>query len=419
MIDPFFLVVLAFAALAPLALKVDGRYLAAAMGVAIFAMAFFVPEAAFFFTLLGVLAIALALDWPYGGLGLALGLSAASTALAAYAYYRVVAAPQYALNYAFAGLAALAVSTASVYGLLASGRERENLEGALKYLIFSAVGKTLMVLGFAIALYIAPTLGWVLLAFGFVFELGLVPAHLWMVDAFALSTPKGVAALTIFGELTPLLVLLTLLNVVPMAKAAAFALLVVALASMTFANAAGLTARTFGRILAYSSIAHMSYAVAAAALVFYFGNRPVSLPLVGTMSAFSVASLVIVLEGLTSGLGKAGIFGALTVRHADTVPERRVLSNMLNVLSLLGVPPLLGFWPKLLLILLSLALGQAGVAVLVILNSALATPYYLRVFRQVVEPAGPSADNATSVLTSTLTVILGVAAPLLLVALIP
>ncbi|MEZ0249095.1 MAG: proton-conducting transporter membrane subunit [Thermoproteus sp.] len=419
MIDPFFLVVLIFAALAPLTLKVDGRYLAAAMGVAIFALAVFVPEAAFFFALFGVLVIAFALDWPYGGLGLALGLSAASTALAAYAYYRAATEPAYALNYAFAGLAALAVATASLYGLLASGRERENIEGALKYLIFSAAGKTLMVLGFALAVYVAPTLGWVVMAFGFVFELGLVPAHLWMVDAFALSTPKGVAVLAIFGELTPLLVLLTLLQVVPMPKHAAFALLVVSLASMTFANIAGLTARTFGRILAYSSIAHMSYAISAVGLVFYFGDKTLSLPLVGTASAFYVASLILVLEGLTSGLAKAGIFGSLTVRHADVVPERRVLSNSLNVLSLLGVPPLLGFWPKLLLILLALALGQVGVAVLVILNSALATPYYLRVFRQLVEAAGPSADNATSVLTASLSVILGAAIPAILFALIP
>ena len=419
MIDPLFLSVLIFAALAPLALKIDGRYLAAAIGVAVFAMAFLAPSAAFFFTLLGVMAIALALDWPYGGMGLALGISAASTALAAYAYYETVAAPQYALNYAFAGLAAMIVSTVSVYGLLASGREKENLEGALKYLIFSAVGKTLILLGFSLALYITPILGWVLIAFGFMFELGLVPAHLWMVDAFSLSTPKGVATLALFGELSPLIVLLTLLNVVPMAKAAAFALLIVGLASMTFANIAGLTVKTFGRIMAYSSIAHMSYAVTAAALVFYFGNKFVSLPLLGNMSAFAVASLVVLLEGLTSGLAKAGIFGALTVKHADTVPERRVLSNTVNILSLLGVPPLLGFWPKLLLILLSIALGQIGVAVVVILNSALATPYYLRAFRQILEAAGPSADNATSILTSTLAVILGVAIPLLISALIP
>ncbi len=419
MIDPVFISALVFAALAPLALKLDGRYLAVAIGVALFAMAFLAPSAAFFFTLLGVVVIALALDWPYGGMGLSLGISAAAVALAAYAYYRTVAAPQYALSYAIAGIAALAAATVSIYGLLASGREKENIEGALKYLIFSAVGKTLILLGFMLAIYISPVLGWVLMGMGFMFELGIAPAHLWMVDAFALGTPKGVATLAVFGELTPLIVLLTLLNVVPAASQAALAFLVVALASMTFANVAGLTARTFGRIMAYSSIAHMSYALSAVMLVFYFGNRFVSLPLLGTMSAFSVASLVVLLEGLTSGLAKAGIFGALTVKHADTMPERRVLSNTLNVLSLLGAPPLLGFWPKLFLILLAISIGQVGVAIIVILNSVLATPYYLRAFRQVLEAPGPSADNATSILTATLSVILGIAAPLLISALIP
>ncbi|CCC81228.1 proton-conducting transporter membrane subunit [Thermoproteus tenax] len=419
MIDPVFFIVLALAMSAPLALKVEGRYIAMAMGFIIFAFSFFVPYAAFFFVLFGVMLIAMALDHRYGALGYALGLSAVSTALAAYAYFMSIITPEYALNYAFAGLAALAIATTGIYGLLASGKERENVEGALKYLIFSAVGKTLMVMGFALALYAAPTLGWLLLSFGFIFELGLVPAHLWMVDAFSLSTPKGVAALVLFGELTPLLVLLTFFRVVGMTKPAGFALLLVALASMTYANIAALTARTFGRMLAYSSIAHMSYAVSAVALVAYFGNRAVDMPLFGIYPAFTIAATVAILEGLTSGLAKAGIFNALTVKHADIVPDRRVLSGALNVLSLLGLPPLLGFWPKLLLVLLALAYGQLGIALIVILNSAIATPYYLRVFRMLAEAKGPSADNATSVLTAALSTVLGVAVPLLLSVIIP
>ncbi|MBP1449129.1 MAG: NADH-quinone oxidoreductase subunit N, partial [Thermoproteus sp.] len=62
-------------------------------------------------------------------------------------------------------------------------------------------------------------------------------------------------------------------------------------------------------------------------------------------------------------------------------------------------------------------LSQIGVAIVVVLNSALATPYYLRVFRQLVEPPGPGSDNTTSILAATLSIALGLMMPVLLSAL--
>lgn len=417
MMELVFIIALVFAALSPLSLAMDGRYLALALGVVLFALAFFVPGASAYFAIVGVLSIAMALDWTYGGLGFALGVSALSTAIAGYAYVQTAVSPQRGVEMALIAVSALAASTAGIYGLLAFGKRRDNVEGALKYLVFSGVGKALILAGFASSLYISPALGWALLITGFMFELGIVPAHAWVVDAFALSAPRGVAALALFGELTAVLALLAVLRVSPIPSAAGFALLMIALASMTFANIAGLTARTLGRTLAYSSIAHMSYALAAVALVAYIGDRPVSVPLIGTYTASAVAALVAVLEALTSGIAKAGIFQALTTNNADAGPERRAPSNAVNALSLLGLPPLLGFWPKLLLILLALALSQIGVAIVVVLNSALATPYYLRVFRQLVEPPGPGSDNTTSILAATLSIALGLMIPVLLSAL--
>lgn len=416
--NPLVLIAVALAALAPLVLRIEGRYLAAAFGVVIFAAAFFAGSAAFFFAVIGVLLIAMALDWGRGALGYALGLSGVATALAGYAYVQATSAPQQGAEYVFIAIAALAISTTGIYGLLASGRGRDNVEGAIKYLVFSGVGKALILAGFVVASYISPALGWSLLIVGFMFELGIVPAHAWVVDAFALSSPKGVAALAMFGEVSALFTLLAILRVSPPPVAAGLALLIISLISMTFANVAGLTARTYGRILAYSSIAHMSYALAAVGLLAYLGNRLVSAPLIGTMQAISLASLVVLLEAFASGIAKAGLFNALTTSNADVGPERRALSNAVNALSLLGVPPLLGFWPKLFLVLLSLAYSQVGVAVIVVLNSAIAAPYYLRVFRQVVESAPPSSDNTTSVLAATLSIALGVLIPIVLFALL-
>lgn len=396
------LLLLALSLAAPLALRMDGRYLAAAAGLAL--IAYSLARAMPVGLLVGALALAISLDGRTGAMGIALAFSAVGTAVAAYAYY-FQAGPQYAI-------AALALVTAAVYGLLAAGRRRENLEGAAKYVVFSGAGKVLIVVGYVLA-GVAEPQGLAVAALGFLLELGVVPFHVWMVDAYALGSPRGVAALAAFGKLTAVYALLSLFA--GREGQIGLVLTVAALASMLVANVAGLTARTLGRAMAYSSIAHMSYALAAVGLAAWMGSR--SFQLFGlSLDLWSLAAAVAVLEALTTAVSKAGIFSAVTTPYADLPTVRRSVANSVNLLSLLGMPPLLGFWPKLLLILMALPYGALGafVAVWVVLNSAVATVYYLRAIRAMAEAPGPSADGATAWLTALLSIALGIAVPLAL-----
>lgn len=394
------LLLLALSLSAPLALRVDGRYLAAAAAAAL--LAYSVSAAMPVGVLVGALALALSVDGRMGAMGLALAFSALGAGLAAHAYY-FAAGPAYAI-------AALALVTTAVYGLLASGRRRENLEGAAKYVVFSGAGKVLIIAGYALYGVAAPQ-GLVVAALGFLLELGIVPFHAWMVDAYALGSPKGVAALTAFSKLAAIYALLTLFA--GRSGQVGLLLTVAALASMLVANVAGLTARTVGRVMAYSSIAHMSYALAAVGLAMWMGRG--SFQLFGSrLSLWELAALVAVLEALTTAVSKAGIFSAVTTPYADLPTVRRSVANSVNLLSLLGMPPLLGFWPKLFLILLALPYGPLGVfvATWVVLNSAVATAYYLRVIRAMAEAPGPSADGVTAWLTAILSAAMGIAVPL-------
>jgi len=405
MIDLFAYLILALSAAAVVAGRLEGRYVAAATSAMLLAISAYLglPIG----VVIAVVALSLSLDWRMGAFGFALAFSASATVLAAYVYY-AGAPPVY-------GLIALALATAAVYGLLAMERTRENVEGAMKYLVFSGVGKVLIVLGYALAAY-----GWVqglyLAVLGFMFELGIAPFHAWVVDAYALGSPRGAAALAAFSKVTALFVLLTLFRSLPGDGAVGLTALVVALASMLVANVAGLTAKTLGRVMAWSSIAHMSYALAAVALVWWLGEPAKTPQLFGIyVSAADLAALVVVLEALTSGLAKAGVFGYLTTAFSDLLPPRRSALNVLNILSLLGLPPLLGFWPKLFLVLLALSYPVAIAAFLVlwiVVNSAMATPYYLRALRMVAEAPSPIADNITSSYTAFVSTALGLVMPL-------
>ena len=406
MIELFAYLILALSIATVFVGRVEGRYIAAAASVALLLLS------AYLGLLVGVVvavaALALSLDWQMRAFGVALAFSATATALAAYVYYSE-SPPVY-------GLIALAFVTAAVYGLLAMGRTRENVEGAMKYLVFSGVGKVLIVLGYVLAVS-----GWsqglYLAVVGFMFELGIVPFHAWVVDAYALGTPRGVAALAAFSKVTALFVLLTIFRSLPGDGAVGLVTLIVALASMLVANVAGLTAKTLGRIMAWSSVAHMSYALAAVAVVWWLGEPKSTPSLFGiSISAADLAALVVVLEALTSGLAKAGVFGYLSTAFSDITPPRRSVLNALNILSLLGLPPLLGFWPKLFLVLLALsypALIAVFLAVWIVINSAAATPYYLRALRMMAEAPGPVADNATSSYTAFVSAVLGLTMPLI------
>ena len=405
MIEALVYLTLALAVAVPAAWRTDGRYFTAAAPLAllVFSALAGLPVG----VLIAVTALALALDWRWGPFGVAVGFSAVAAVLAAYTYYA-------SLSVVYS-LAALALVTAAVYGLLAMGKTRENIEGAFKYLVFSGVGKVLIVTG-----YVAAALGWpqgmYLAVLGFMFELGIAPFHSWVVDAYALGAPRGAAALTAFSKVTAVFVLLTIFRQVTAAYDVGLVALVLALASMLVANLAGLTAKTLGRVMAYSSVAHMSYALAAVSLVWWLGDRPVNL--FGVARASDLAALVVVLEALATGVAKAGVFGYLTTKFSDLLPPRRSVFNAVNIFSLLGLPPLLGFWPKLFLVLLilSLPLPQPTAAFLVswvVVNSAMATPYYLRAVRMVTEAPGPVADNITSSYTAFASIALGLALPLL------
>ncbi len=408
MVELFAILSLALALATPLALKVDGRLIAAATSLVVTLLSIYLnlPLG----VVIGLAAFAISLDTGLKSFGVSLAYAALATVLAIYVYYS--SAP------VIYSLVALVLVTAATYGLLAMGKTRDNIEAAVKYVVFSGVGKSLIVIGYVLAVsgYVQ---GVYLIVVGFMFELGIAPFHAWVVDTYALGSPRGVAALVVFSKVSSLFVLLSIFRGLPAIFETALAMLVVSMASMFIANIAGLTAKTLGRIMAYSSIAHMSYVYMALALAWVLetsGVRHVNLLGVAT-SPFYLAALVIILEALTTGLAKAGVFGYLTTQMSDVTPPRRSVLNVVNIFSLLGLPPLLGFWPKLFLILLAVAHPNTATAAFlvgwVVLNSVIATPYYLRAVRIVAEGPAKLADNITTSYTAFVSTAMGIAVPLI------
>jgi NADH-quinone oxidoreductase subunit N len=269
---------------------------------------------------------------------------------------------------------------------------------------------------------------------GATFRLAAVPMHFYAPDVYEGTSPGNAAVLSTLPKIAGLVVLVRLLGLaIPPAGAAApgaaalahLTLLwplvaLVAAVTMTVGNVMALMQRNLRRLLACSSIAHAGYlligvATAAAAA----GTRSAGAADPGDSWTLGLGGLGAALFYLaTYALATAGVFAAITYlghrwpewtaatgprpprEEIATVDDLDGLSSTnpvaafaitLFLLSLAGIPPLPGFWGKLTLAFSALEVDWAapvtfgsrrawfvGLAVILVLNAAIAAAYYLR-----------------------------------------
>lgn len=299
-------------------------------------------------------------------------------------------------------VAALVIITASIIALVSSSNTRDSAASGIKYAAFSGLGKVLIIGGLAlssIGLWVGP----LLLTIGVIVELGAFPFHAWVPDVFARGYPIGAASLSLFAELAVVVLLSKFFLTMPAAQWS-LALAVLGVISMLLGAATAAVATTVGRILAYSTIAHSGIIISA----IYISAQ--SVDKVGPLTA----ALILV---LADGIAKAGLFTLLTEGGHSEVPSA-VLGGVrtylgiaagIAILSLLGLPPLLGFWPKFVIFFFAVGLGTAigwAIAVSIVMSSGLLAVAYLRLIR--VYATYRSNANTTIMISAFALVALGV-----------
>jgi NADH-quinone oxidoreductase subunit N len=221
---------------------------------------------------------------------------------------------------------------------------------------------------------------WFGLAFlivGIAFKFGAVPFHMWLPDVYEgarspvtlyiASAPK-VAALALL-----LRILVDGLGVVH--GTWADMLMVLAVLSLLVGNIVAIAQSNIKRMLGYSTIAHVGFILLAVFCGTAKGNA---------------AALFYTLTYVVATLGAFGIIILLSRRgyDAELLSDFKGLNQrspwtavmmMMIMLSLAGIPPLVGFFGKLNVIDAVLSSGYTGLAVLMVLASVVGAYYYLRV----------------------------------------
>lgn len=165
---------------------------------------------------------------------------------------------------------------------------------------------------------------------------------------------------------------------------------IIAIASMLLGALGAIGQLNIKRLMAYSSISHMGYALIGLAAGTEAG---VSATLV-YMAIYTVMSLGVF--GCIIAMRRGGKQVELISDLAGLDRRNRGLALALAalMLALAGIPPLSGFWGKLYVFYAAVQSGLYGLAVVGVLTSVVAAFYYLRVIKVMYfDEAAPSFDH--------------------------
>jgi len=295
---------------------------------------------------------------------------------------------------------AMELVSLSSYALVGLSRDARASEAALKYLLFGALASGLMLFGMSLIFGLTGELGFaeilrsvegfggpmrqaLLVAVAFVlvglgFKISMVPFHMWTPDAYE-GAPVPVTALLSVGPKAAGLALLLRMGGVlePIWPSLEGLLLGLTVVTMTLGNLVALAQTNVKRLLAYSTIAQVGYL-----LIGFVVNTRVG---VEAIMVYLVAYLFMNLGAFACVVAVVNDTGSESVEAFRGLARRApVLAALCAVclLSLAGMPPLLGFFGKFLLFRSAVTTGQIPLVLIALLNSAIALYYYVNILRQ-------------------------------------
>ena len=357
------------------------------------------------------------------------------------------------LVFLFVGLELVSIPTYLL--LYLSRRNAATQEAATKYFFLSIFASGLLLYGMAflygstgishlkavsllmekVDYFPQPQLGLIALVFvmaGLCFRVAAVPMHAYAPDVYE-GSPMVIAALLSWvpkavGFLAMIRVLTAVFATAPqLVYQATMLAWIIAAATMTLGNFVALLQDNLKRLLAYSSIAHAGYLMVGVSVAFANAQRTT------TMYQGNEGILFYLLAYALMTLGAFGVFIALRIgdRPVQTVQDLAGVgwshpwfgaALAVCLLSLSGIPPLIGFWGKFEIFSSALAAYDLGesrsflvLAIIGMLNAAIGGYYYLRIVvmlylvpaKETVEVRGGWPVAASVTTCASLTVLFG------------
>ena len=292
----------------------------------------------------------------------------------------------------------LELQSLALYVLATFDRDKlKSSEAGLKYFVLSALSSGLLLYGCSLiygftgstnfnvianqfnANEYAITFGIVFILVGLAFKISAVPFHMWAPDVYEGSPTSVTLFFTIVPKIAALTVFIRFLFVpfLNLIEQWQMILVFLSIASMLFGAIAAIGQKNLKRLIAYSSISHVGYALAGLAT----GSN------VGIQSSVIYIIIYIIMN--------LGFFSCLLMMKRNNVYYEQIddlsglsknhpmlsLSLLIILFSLAGIPPLAGFFAKFYIFKSVIEQSMYFLAIVGLLATVVAAFYYLRIIK--------------------------------------
>ncbi len=295
----------------------------------------------------------------------------------------------------------LELMSLSIYVLAAFARdERRSAEAGLKYFVLGALASGLLlygvslVYGFSGSMSFAEigramadpksaspglTVGIVFIVAGLAFKVSAVPFHMWTPDVYE-GAPTPVTAFMGTAPKVAAIVLLVRLLSDPFGALLGQwqqLIVLVSIASMILGSLAAIGQRNIKRLMAYSSIGHMGYALIGLAAGTGAGVRGVLIYML-TYVFMNAGTFACILAMRRKGRNVEGVGDLAGLGRTDPA---MALAIAVFMFSMAGIPPFSGFWGKYFIFTAAVQQGMWLLAVVGVLTSVIGAFYYIRIIK--------------------------------------
>jgi NADH-quinone oxidoreductase subunit N len=294
----------------------------------------------------------------------------------------------------------LELQSLALYVVAAINRDSvRSTEAGLKYFVLGALSSGMLLYGISLVYgytgntgfaEIAAALGegerqlglvfgLVFVLAGLAFKISAVPFHMWTPDVYE-GAPTPVTA---FFAAAPKMAAMALLVRVTMGAFEPIApdwqqiIVFISIASMVLGSVAAIGQSNIKRLMAYSSIGHMGFALVGLAANSEAGAQGVVIyMLIYLMMTLGTFAFILAMRRKDGNVEQIGDLAGLS----STNPAMATIMTIL-MFSLAGIPPLAGFWAKWYVFLAAINAELYALAIIGVLASVVGAYYYLRIIK--------------------------------------
>nr|YP_009407083.1 NADH dehydrogenase subunit 2 [Halocaridinides fowleri]ASA39632.1 NADH dehydrogenase subunit 2 [Halocaridinides fowleri] len=251
----------------------------------------------------------------------------------------------------------LELNLLSFIPLMASHGNRYTTESAIKYFLIQALGSSSLLLSSPLSLF-NTHLSSIVITMALLLKAGAAPLHFWFPPVMqGITWPQCLVLMTL-QKVAPILIMSNLVSPDSLPL-----IILASLASAMVGALGGLNQTLTRKVMSYSSINHMAWMLA-------------SLTMSETLWVIYFLSYTLISSSVVFILNSNQIFHFSQLSSLNLYSKSMKLSLFLSLLSLGGLPPFLGFLPKMMVIQQFLASQTSIIWLAGLLFSALLTLFY-------------------------------------------